>query len=79
MRISPAHFLKLSGRIVNTAHIEQIKINKDKYVVYLSSNDIGGFFMFSSGFINTNYNYFEVCKNNHLSDYTTINNWIDSL
>lgn len=72
-----SNFLKLSNRIINTKYIEQIIIKNDNYKIYLISKDVGGFFLFSSGGVSTKDYYIEVCKNENLSDYTIVNNWIN--
>lgn len=76
-RAAGTKFLRLSNRIINTSHIEEIKINPDKYTIYLNNNGFSGFILFSSGFVHSTYNEIDVCKKNNLSDYTILTSWIN--
>lgn len=66
-------FIRLSTRIVNPRHIEQIVLSADKYMIYMSNRDIDGFFIFGSGGVNTtDGNYIKVCKKTSPVDYDII-------
>ncbi len=71
-------FIKLSTRVVNSAFIRQIKIENNKYTIYLHNVDIHGFLIYGCGGVGSSNTYIEVCKNKNLSDYTTIHNWINN-
>ena len=77
MRSGCTKFLRLSNRIINTSHIEEIKINPDKYTIYLNNKGFTGFMLYSTGFVDSNDNNIDVCKKNNLSDYTVVTSWIN--
>jgi hypothetical protein len=71
-------FIRLSTRIINPRHIEQILVSNEKYTIHLVNHKLDGFFMFASGGLNTDDNSFQVCRNKNPTDYDTIRRFIDT-
>jgi hypothetical protein len=74
-----ASFIKLSSLVINSAKISSIEILENKYCIHLISHKIDGFFLFTSGFINTLPDKIEVCKVQHPSDYNRLSDWINRI
>jgi hypothetical protein len=74
-----SNFIKLSGLIINSLKISRIEIHESKYCIYLMSDKIDGFFLFSNGFIRTNLELIEVCKVAHKTDYNMLTKWINRI
>ena len=74
-------FLKLTGRIINTAHIQHVSHDKNaqKYSLHLATTNYSGFFMLGSGSINNCSNEIYATKEQHPESYKTIEKWINSL
>ena len=73
-------FLKLTGKVINIAHIQHISHDKtlEKYNFYLAES-IYGSFIFGSGFINTGNNSIYATKKEHPESYEAIEKWINSI
>jgi len=71
------NFIKLSSVIINSLKISKIEIFENKYCIHLSKPKIDGFFLFTSGFINTIDDTLVVCKNTHPKDYDSLTEWIN--
>lgn len=74
-----SRYLKLTNFIINKKYIHHIDIkNKDKFIIHLMTNNIDGFFLFTSGTFDSHNSEFVVCKTQHLSDYKIVSDWIDN-
>ena len=71
-------FLKLEQIIINKNYIQNIQINKDKYVIHLMANKMDQFLICGSGGFTASNTEFEVCKNKKLSDYKIVTDWIST-
>lgn len=72
-------FLKLSRLIVNTTKIVTIDIYPTQYTMYISKQQLDGWFFLFSGTIESIDNRVEICKNKHPTDYQIVKEWIDQL
>ncbi len=70
-------FLKLTNIIINKNYIQNISINKDKFILHILSNNFDGVVMFGSGTFETRDTKIEVCKTKNFSDYKIVTDWID--
>ena len=66
------HFINLTSRVINKAHIVEIIKQPNKYEIHMSNPTINGLLFCSSGFVNTNHNVIQICKTNDKEDYETI-------
>ena len=66
------HFLKLTTRVINKAHIVEIIKQPNKYEIHMSNSSIHGFLLFSSGSLETNHNIIQICNQKDKQDYETI-------
>ena len=73
------NFIKLSAVIINSAKVSKIEIQNNKYCIHLINNSIDGFFLFTSGTINSLNEKIEVCKYKNPRDYTMLTEWINRL
>jgi len=71
-------FLKLTKIIINKNLIHHIDINKDKFLIHLMTNKTNGFIIFGGGSSQSYNTEIEVCKTKNLSDYKTVNDWINN-
>jgi hypothetical protein len=72
-------FLKFTNIIINKNVIQSIDINKDKFLIHLTTNKTNGVLIFAIGGFSYSYNTkVEVCKTKNLSDYETVTDWIDN-
>lgn len=71
-------FLKLEQIIINKNYIQNIQINKDKYVIHLMANKMDQFLICGSGGFTASNTEFEVCKTKNLSDYKIVTDWIST-
>jgi len=74
-----SHFIKFSNLIINTSKISKIEIINNTYCIHLVNNTIDGFFLFSSGFINSYNEKITVCKVNHPNDYKILTDWLEKV
>lgn len=74
-----SRFLKLTNKIINTSQIITIAIHPNTYHMYMSNSKITGFFLFSSGSLDTDHNIIEIRKNDHPTDYHLVTEWINKL
>jgi hypothetical protein len=76
-----SRFLKLSNRIINTAHIEHIFHNKalEEYTLYFARSTYYSTFMFGTGSVTSVNNSIVANKEEHTESYKTIDKWINSL
>jgi hypothetical protein len=72
-------FLKLSFGIVNKSHIVYIHKLPGKYVIRMTSNDIEGFILFSTGNLKTNPYIYEICEQEYKADYDTVSKFIENI
>jgi hypothetical protein len=72
-------FLKLTNWCINTKFINTIFIKKNSIVIYLSTSNIEGLTLFSTGFISSKNQEIEICKIKNPTDYTTVSEWMKSL
>ena len=71
-------FLKLSKIIINTNHIRHIEVNPKKITLNIG-HSVGGFTMFGSGGLGTNYIDIDIEKTDEKGDYEIAKEWIDKL
>ena len=71
-----SRFLRLTNLLVNVNQIRLIEIKPDKYKSRLISSDLNGFIMRGSGSINTDSTNIDVCKKEHIKDYTIVSDWL---
>ena len=74
-----SNFIKLNSVIINKLRISKIEIQDNKYCIHLINNSIDGFFLFTSGFINTLNDKIVVCKNKDPMDYNSMTEWINQI
>jgi len=74
-----SRFIKLSNLIVNTSKIVKIETYADSHYMYMVNTRIEGFFLFSSGFIDSEDHIIKICKNKHPIDYEIVKEWIKKL
>jgi hypothetical protein len=74
-----SRFIKLTNLVVNTSKIIKIKTLPDIHYMYLSNTRFDGFFLFSSGSIDTKDDIVEVCKNKNPIDYHLVSEWIKQI
>jgi hypothetical protein len=74
-----SNFLKLTGRVINTAYIQHVFHDKtlQKYSLYLIPQT-NGLFIFGTGSIDTN-NEIYATKKDHEDSYKAIDRWIHSI
>ena len=72
-----SRFLKLTNIIINKNYIQNISINKDKFILHILSNNFDGVVMFGSGTFETRDTKIEVCKTKNFSDYKIVTDRID--
>ena len=74
-------FLKFSNRIVNTAFIRYVDIDKNvpKYTLHLGNMHTGGTFIFGSGGFNSQESQVYATKTEHPESYAIIEKWVNSL
>jgi hypothetical protein len=70
-------FIKLTTMAINSAKINWITIKETGYCIQMTSDKIDGFFLFTSGFINSKPDQIEICKVNHPVDYKTVSDWLN--
>ena len=66
------HFINLTTRVINKAHIVEIIKQPNKYEIHMSNSRIHGFLLFSSGSFDTNHNVIQICNQKDKQDYETI-------
>jgi len=71
------NFIKLSNVVINSLKISKIEIHESTYCIHLINPNIDGFFLFTSGFINTINDKIVVCKYQHPQDYSSLTEWIN--
>jgi len=74
-------FLKFSNRIVNTAFIKYVDIDKNipKYTLNLGNAHTTGTFIFGSGGFNSQESQVYATKTEHPESYAIIEKWIGTL
>ena len=72
-------FLKLTTRVINKLHINNIFITPNKYYIYMNNNNISGFFLFAFGTISNQDTYMVICEEKHKQDYDIIAEFIKEL
>jgi hypothetical protein len=70
------NFINLTSRVINKLHIIEIIKKPNKYEIHMSDNSIAGFWLFSSGGLNTYRNIIEICNKKDKQDYETITDLI---
>lgn len=73
------NFIKFSNCVLNTLKINKIEFYDKSYLIHLTNNSIDGFFLFTSGYINSNTDKIKVCKIEHPADYKVLSDWIDKI
>ena len=73
-----ARFLKLTNFLVNVNQIRLIEIRPDKYKIKMIPHHINGFTFFGSGGFNSVNDVIDVCKKEHIADYTIVSDWLIS-
>ena len=66
------HFLKLTTRVINKAHIVEIIKQPNKYEIHMSNSRINGFLFLFHGSLVTNHNIIQICNEKDKQDYETI-------
>ena len=66
------HFLKLTTRVINKAHIVEIIKQPNKYEIHMSNSRINGFLFLFHGSLWTNHNIIQICNEKDKQDYETI-------
>jgi len=80
-----ANFIKLRSIIINSLKVSKIQIQTNKYYTHLLNPKIYGFFLFTSGSINTLNNIIDVCKYKdkdkyiNQKDYYILTAWLNSI
>jgi hypothetical protein len=76
-----ANFIKLRSIIINSLKVSKIQIQTNKYYTYLLNPKIYGFFLFTSGSINTLNNNIDICKYKDINhkDYYILTAWLNSI
>lgn len=62
--------------VINKLHIIEIIKKPNKYEIHMSNNSIEGFWLFSSGGLDTNRNIIAICDKKDKQDYETIRDLI---
>ena len=71
-------FIKLSSLILNTAKINRIEIQSNKYLIHIIDDKVDGFWLFTSGYMTSNQDKtIEICKETYPKDYQKLTEWID--
>jgi len=71
------NLIKLSNVVINSLKISKIEIKESTYCIHLINPNIDGFFLFTSGFINTINDKIVVCKYQNPHDYKSLTDWIN--
>lgn len=74
-------FIKLTTQIINVSHIIKI-VNyptNNKYNIFMTSNNISGFFLLSIGTLSSNDTVIEISKEKDIKDYQIIDDWIKEM
>ena len=74
-----SHFIKFSNLIINTSKITKIEKINNTYCIHIVNNTIDGFFIFTSGYINSYNEKITVCEVNHHNDYKILTDWLDKV
>ena len=79
-----SRFIKLTNQIINVNQIAKIELFnrtsfpvRDEYTIYINNNEMRGVFLFTVGFINSNYDHIVVSKSKNPTDYQTITHFIE--
>ena len=70
------NFINLTTRVINKLHIIEIIKKPNKYEIHMSNNSIDGFWLFSSGGLDTNHTIIKICEKKDKQDYETITDLI---
>lgn len=73
------YFIKLTSGVINKLHITQIIQQQSKYYVYMTSNNISGFVLFSFGSLTSNNMMMEICETKNKQDYDIITDFIKEI
>lgn len=73
------NFIKFSTVIINASKIKSIEIKHGIYCVTLTTNTFDGFMLFTSGYLKTINDKFEICKKQHPKDYKILTDWINKI
>jgi len=76
IRKAMSRFLRLTNFLVNVNQIRLIEITPDKYKISLISSEFKGFMLLGSGNINTDNTNIDICKKEHIKDYTIVSDWL---
>ena len=71
-----SRFIRLTDFIINKNFIHHIDIQKNKFIIHLTSNKIDGIYLFCAGQLDSSNTEYEMCKYERPNDYKTIANWI---
>jgi len=74
-----SRFIRLSNIIVNTSKIATIDILPTKYVIFMCNHHLDGWWIFSSGNVNSVDNKIEICQTNDPMDYIILTDWIKKI
>ena len=78
-----ANFIKLRSIIINSLKVSKIQIQTNKYYTHLLNPKIYGFFLFTSGSINTLNNNIYIFndkdKDINQKDYYILTAWLNSI
>ena len=66
------HFINLTTRVINKAHIVEIIKQPNKYEIHMSNSRINGFIFLFHGSLGTNHNIIQICNEKDKQDYETI-------
>lgn len=73
------HFIKLTSMVINKLHITQIIQNNCKYYINMTSNNINGIIIMSSGNVSSKCDIIEICETKNKQDYDIITDFIKKI
>jgi len=71
-----SRFIRLTNFLVNVNQIRLIEITPDKYKISMIPHHISGTVILGSGSINTDNTNIDICKKEHIKDYTIVSDWL---
>jgi hypothetical protein len=72
-------FIRFTNLLVNTANIIKVDILPNKYILFMSSNNISGVFIAGSGGLLSYDNKITICKMEQRYDYLVMEKWINQI
>lgn len=71
------NFIKFGSLLINSLKVSKIEILPNQYRIHLLTNNIDGFFLFTSGFIKTLPESYLICLKESPDDYKILTEWIN--